>query len=366
MSKTPIDFSGLVSLFDPKVAAEGAALQARTRNFDAEARYNDSKANLLTDRRKALSDDTTLAAAGYTPRQIAALRATQTDRMSDMFGGIQTDSGTQMLLNGGDPRTAGLLLGNGQALRPDAAFNEAGAKAIRDEEAASALARTIAGASVRAAADPNAVTALAPGATLVRKSDGSVVANGAPAVTSLAPGATLVNRADGSVVASGAAKPADPLKEAQAQKVVNDLIISAVGGIKDRKTGAVMGENDGTVLPLDSTQIARIQARVKQLNPSPDQIDAAVQQAASELGIDLNTKESVRGGATLFNWMGPVKGVRYRETAPSAPKAAPAASLPPAASAAQAGAITVKTQADIDNAPSGAILIVNGKPMRKP
>lgn len=373
MAKTPIDFSGLVSLFDPKVAAEGAAMQARTRNFDAEARYNDARAKGVTDQNSAY-EDASLEAAGYNPMERAAIRAARSNSVADVMRGVNFGRGREMLVNGGDKRQASILLGEGQAIRPDAAFDDAGAKAIRDEEASNLLARTIAGATVRSTVDPGAVTTLAPGATLVRKSDGSIVASGLPAVTSLAPGATLVNRADGSVVASGAAKPADPLKEAQAQKVVNDLIISAVGGIKDRKTGAVMGENEGKILPLDSDQLARLQARVKQLNPAPDQIDIAVQQAASELGIDLGTKEQVRGPWEFFNWRGPVQGVRYKETAPDtragkpaavapATPAAPAARTSPAANSAP---IEVKTQADIDNAPSGAILIVNGKPMRKP
>ena len=99
----------IAGLFDPRAAAEGAALQARTKNFEAEARYHDSRAGLLGDRRKAL-DPVALAAAGYTPRQIAAITSTQTNSMADWFSGVRTDIGTQALQNGGDARTAGMLL----------------------------------------------------------------------------------------------------------------------------------------------------------------------------------------------------------------------------------------------------------------
>lgn len=355
----------LASLFDPKVAAEGAALQARTRNFDAEAAYNSARTKAVEDQNAAY-EDAVLERAGYNPMERAAIRAARSNSVADVMRGVNFGRGRELLKT--DPRQAGLLLGEGNAVtKPDAAFTDEQAAALRQEEAANLLARTIAGASVRSAADPNATATLPAGSVLVRKNDGSIVAEGAPATTSLAPGATLVNKNDGSVVAQGAAKPADPLKEAQSQKVINDLIISAVGGVKDKKTGAVTVERNGSLMPLDAAQLARIQARVKQMNPAPDQIDAAVQQAAAAEGIDLNNKQNVRGDWTLFNWAGPVKGVKFGETTPVTPPApAPAAAAPAPAAPAAAGEIVVKTQADIDNAPSGAILIVNGKRMRKP
>lgn len=130
--------SNLTSLFDPKVAAEGAALQARTRNFDAEARYNDARAGLLGDRRKAL-DTAALTAAGYTPRQIAALQATQTNSMADLFSGVRTDTGTQMLANGGDPRQAGILLNFAKAGEADFAPTDARADTLNRQVAQNAI-----------------------------------------------------------------------------------------------------------------------------------------------------------------------------------------------------------------------------------
>ena len=48
--KTPIDFSGLVSLFDPKVEAEGAALLARKANWEADTRKTGYEADILKGR----------------------------------------------------------------------------------------------------------------------------------------------------------------------------------------------------------------------------------------------------------------------------------------------------------------------------
>ncbi len=131
--------SNIAGLFDPKAQAEGGALQARTRNFDAEARYNDARTGLIGDRRKAL-DPVALAAAGYTPRQVAAITATQTDRMSDLFSGVRVDAGTQQLLrSGGDPRTAGILLnfvkaGDKDFAATDARANELNAQIAKNAE----------------------------------------------------------------------------------------------------------------------------------------------------------------------------------------------------------------------------------------
>jgi hypothetical protein len=53
----------LASIFDPKAQAEGAAMLARTRNFDADARYNTARAAGVEDQNSALSD-AVLAGAG--------------------------------------------------------------------------------------------------------------------------------------------------------------------------------------------------------------------------------------------------------------------------------------------------------------
>lgn len=132
----------IASLFDPRSAAEGSAMQARTRNFDAEAGYNNARTGLLTDRRNALANVNALKAAGYSDRQILAMQTTQTDRMSDLFAGVQADEGTQTLLKGGDPRVGMTLLGQGAAAsKPDFAFTDTRADQINATATAADLAK---------------------------------------------------------------------------------------------------------------------------------------------------------------------------------------------------------------------------------
>jgi hypothetical protein len=104
----------IAGLFNPRLAAQGAAMQAQTKNYEAQAAYNQGKADLIGDRRKALTTDALLA-AGYTPRQVAAWQATQTESMADAFKGLQTDAGTQMVADGQRPLAGAILLGQGTA-----------------------------------------------------------------------------------------------------------------------------------------------------------------------------------------------------------------------------------------------------------
>lgn len=106
--------SNLMSLFDPRMQAEGDLMRGRLAASQSESRYNDARTGMINDRLAALSPEA-LTRAGYTPRQIAAIRATQTERVSDLFGGVQADIGTEMLTKGGDPLTASILLGQGTA-----------------------------------------------------------------------------------------------------------------------------------------------------------------------------------------------------------------------------------------------------------
>lgn len=109
----------IAGLFNPKAQAQGAALLAQTENYKAQAAHNQAKADLIGDRRKALTTEALLK-AGYTPRQIAAWQATQTDNMADAFKGIQTDEGTQLVLKGERPIAGSILLGGNSSQVADA------------------------------------------------------------------------------------------------------------------------------------------------------------------------------------------------------------------------------------------------------
>lgn len=82
----------LASIFDPKAQAEGAAMLARTRSFDADARYNAARAAGVEDQNSALGD-AVLAGAGYSPAEIAAIRATRPSSVNDIFKGRNTYRG---------------------------------------------------------------------------------------------------------------------------------------------------------------------------------------------------------------------------------------------------------------------------------
>ena len=133
----------LLGMLDPKSQAEGAALQARTRNFDAETGFHTAKTGALNDRRKWLGDDAALAAAGYTPRQILAFRMTGADNgLADLFSGVRTDLGTQEVVReGGDRRKGSLLLNVTGATNADSAFTPEEANTIRAQQIGAELAK---------------------------------------------------------------------------------------------------------------------------------------------------------------------------------------------------------------------------------
>jgi hypothetical protein len=151
------------ALFDPRAAAEGAAMQARTRNFDAETGYHTARTGALNDRRKFLGDDAALLAAGYTPRQILAFRMTGAENgLADLFSGVRTDLGTQEVVReGGDRRKGSLLLNVTGATNADSAFTQEEANTIRAQQIAAELAKaektaTITQQGVTARADAKA------------------------------------------------------------------------------------------------------------------------------------------------------------------------------------------------------------------
>jgi hypothetical protein len=91
--------SNIAALFDPKTQAEGAAMLARTKNFDAETRYNAARAAGVEDQNAALTDEA-LARAGYSPMEIAAIRATRSNSVSDVFKGRNLYRGGQAIESG--------------------------------------------------------------------------------------------------------------------------------------------------------------------------------------------------------------------------------------------------------------------------
>ncbi len=96
----------IAGLFDPKAEAQGASLLATTR-------YNNAKAAGVEDQNNALSD-AYLAAAGYTPAEIAAARATRDNSLASFGRGINEFRGREALIKG-DTKVALPLLGQASA-----------------------------------------------------------------------------------------------------------------------------------------------------------------------------------------------------------------------------------------------------------
>lgn len=143
----------LFSIFDPKSAAEGAALQARTRNFDAETRYNAARAAGVEDQNTALTENA-LRAAGYSEMEIAAMRAARSNSVADIAAGRNRFRGYDKINAPGatdnDIRLGALTLGIEKAGSKDFAGTSDRADTLNKDEYASKLAQIVAGSTLDA------------------------------------------------------------------------------------------------------------------------------------------------------------------------------------------------------------------------
>jgi hypothetical protein len=98
--------NSIAGMFDPKAEAQGASVLATTR-------YNNAKAAGVEDQNNALSD-AYLAAAGYSPAEIAAARATRDNSLASFGRGINEFRGREALIKG-DTKVALPLLGQANA-----------------------------------------------------------------------------------------------------------------------------------------------------------------------------------------------------------------------------------------------------------
>lgn len=97
----------IAGLFNPEAEAKGASVLST-------ARYNNARAAGQEDQNAALAD-TVLAAAGYTPMQIAGIRASRPSSYNDISQGVTRDAGVAAV-NSGDNRKGLILTGQGNAL----------------------------------------------------------------------------------------------------------------------------------------------------------------------------------------------------------------------------------------------------------
>ena len=475
-------FNNIAGMYDPKVEAEGAALRAKRASLESDARYNTARAVGAEDQNSALGE-AYLAAAGYTPAEIAAMRAARSGSVYDIAHGQNTFRG-RTALEAGNMTQALPLLGQAASLDdyvkgksqydllyPKDSFNFPLAAAIAsgiperggnvvtlDEKGNVVLGPVTAEGKARVslldtqgvndtsrtaaqnatdAARAAAVTktgdamvdlraAQAGAATTVAESKAENLTNltqgqieylKARGVSladltaarvgtetakqeAIGQGATdktretdaRINRINANInndaVKAGAeaAKGTDPVKAAKAQADLRGAIDSMYAKDFSENLGA-----SNAWERVDPAQKRSLTERAMEyiVNQKLD-LGTAMKKAEADHGLTGKTvkgqkskwfglKETPDGKITFEGFTAPSAlaaaaaagsnpaGTPAAPTmAPSATTAAPAATTAPAAPAIPAGAIEVKTQADIDNAPSGAILIVNGVPMRKP
>ena len=145
----------LFSIFDPKSAAEGAALQARTRNFDAAAQYDAARTAAVNDQNAALTEGA-LRAAGYSDMEIAAMRAARSNSVADIAAGRNRFRGYDKINAPGatdnDIRVGALTLGIEKAGSKDFAGTSDRADTLNKEDYASKLAQIVAGSDIDAKA----------------------------------------------------------------------------------------------------------------------------------------------------------------------------------------------------------------------
>jgi hypothetical protein len=99
--------SNIAGMFNPKAAAQGASLLAQTR-------LNNAKAAGAEDQNDALTE-AALARAGYSPLEIAAMRAARDNSVASIFKGINLNRGREAL-GRGDLVASSVLTGQASAL----------------------------------------------------------------------------------------------------------------------------------------------------------------------------------------------------------------------------------------------------------
>ena len=107
-------FNNIAGFFDPKIEAEGAALRAKRASLESDARYNNARAAGAEDQNSALGE-AYLASVGYTPAEIAAMRAARSGSVYDIAHGQNAFRG-RTALEAGKYTTALPLLGQATAL----------------------------------------------------------------------------------------------------------------------------------------------------------------------------------------------------------------------------------------------------------
>ena len=425
--------SNVAEMFNPKNAAQGASLLAQTR-------LNNAKAAGAEDQNDALTANA-LAAAGYSPMEVAAMRAARDNSVASIFRGINLNRGREAL-GRGDLVASSVLTGQASAL-PE--IQKAitikdyvtGADGKTDKGLAGAFladggknidgnlltfgsdgmpklgALTDVGKSIVDLNRQKAATVLQTGnvneeykgvqsdmlkdktaaqiEALVALTDGKIeemVANGADR--------RLLNEARRQAIATKAAttKPVDVVKGANNEAVLigklDELYTNDFAQLGDKKTWAL----------LDNDQKVRLRNRaIYYIKNEGLGVTEAMAKSNAYHGITGSPSDTTQGkkgiifkdpdGKLKINGFKipdestadvvaagsagaapvPVPAIKVpdkEEAAPAAPAATKAVVAPAKEVKPEPGVIVAKTQADIDNAPPGAIIEVNGQRFKKP
>jgi hypothetical protein len=367
-------------MFNPKAQAQGALMQAHSnyygnaaQNASAQARLHAAEAAGIEDQNNAYADSV-LADAGYTPMQRAAIRAARSKSVADIFKGVNENTGAQYLINAN---------GDANQIQTGLALTGQGSTAYGSNFAPNsdvATANKIAVEQGKPVNVPlgNTIVTLNPDGSATPRYESNI--NVAPGHTIVSPTSTGVSTLFKSDVPSG--NVADPLRAAETSLALQDKLNKEIIA----ETSAVDSTGKNYVNQPTADQVRSISAYAVKLIEGGMSPQDAKNQSALAHGVKLNP-QSVVAETTPGRLWGENNTGRYllkgfhppvaetpatsnlsNTVVPAVPAqivTAPAAAPAPATQSAPA-VIKATTQAQIDNAPSGAIIEVNGKRFRKP
>ena len=363
----------IASMFDPRVEAQAALSQAHRDYYGNQARLASANAIEAENRNNALSTDNLLA-AGYTPMEIAAFQGTGTKSVADVFKGRNLYQGGREIMSG-DPYKGAMLTGQASALTNNFAPSPQAAADNVNRDTAAKIA--VAQGTPRNVGLGETLVTLNPDGSATPHYEGNI--NVAPGHTIVSPNSTGVSTLFTSPVASGNAQ--DPVRAAEnnlsLQEKLNNEIIASTSTLDS--TGRTYANQPS------QEQVRSISAHAVKLIQGGMSPQDALNQSALQHGVKLNQESVVAETTPGHLWDSKtgrylLKGFHAPETIPvtsnlantAVPVIAP---VSPVTNSVVPAPITVNpapaviratTQAEIDNAPSGAIIEVNGKRFRKP
>jgi hypothetical protein len=363
----------IASMFDPRVEAQAALNQAHRDYYGNQGRLAAANAVEAENRNNALSTDNLLA-AGYTPMEIAAFQGTGTKSVTDLFKGRNLYQGGRDITSS-DPnvqRAASFKLGTPGATNANAAFNEDQAAKIRAAELASKIALEQS-KSVNVPLGNTLVTLNPDGSATPRYESNINVGPGYTLVSPTSTGVSTLFKSDVPVKNN-----VDNVRAAENKLALQDKLSTEIIA----ETSAVDSTGRNYVNQPSQDQVRSISAYAVKLIEGGMSPQDAKNQSALAHGVKLNP-QSVVAETTPGRLWGENNTGRYllkgfhppvaetpatsnlsNTVVPAVPAQAVTAPAPATQSA--PAVIKATTQAQIDNAPSGAIIEVNGKRFRKP